>query len=116
MATKPARKPETTIDFNKVAVPARAAVPNPFQNVIDYLNGHVDDAEGAVEFNHDRPGYALGKIRSDSAEDIGFDRFGVVVASWTEGVSSLLAEVDASSQEDTDAWAAYVSRGDRVHQ
>ncbi|WP_156186373.1 hypothetical protein [Cellulosimicrobium funkei] len=50
------------------------------------------------------------------AEDIGVDRFGVVVASWTEGASSLLAEVDASSQEDADAWAAYVSRGDRVHE
>ncbi|WP_163187039.1 hypothetical protein [Cellulosimicrobium sp. SL-1] len=72
MATKPARKIETVVEFNKVAVPAKAVTPNPFQHVIDYLNSHVDDADGAVEFNHDRPGYALGKIRSGSAEGVSF--------------------------------------------
>lgn len=66
------RKIDTTVTFNKVAVPAPTRAPNPFQSAADYLNAHVDDADGAIEITHDKPGYALGKLRAATADGVSF--------------------------------------------
>lgn len=87
MATTTRTTATETVTFKKVSVPAPTRKPNPYTEPAEYLLANVDDPDGAVEIETDKPGYVIGKVRGAAHDIVGTK---VTIRSEINGTTLLL--------------------------